>query len=190
MEILILGLVLFLVPHSVSIVSPSWRDAVAGKLGEMRWQGLYSLVAIIGFVLIIWGYVLARQSPVVLYVPPIWMRHVALLLMVFFFPLLLATYFPGKIKAFTRHPMLLSVQVWSVAHLLANGMLADVVLFGSFLVWSVTDRVSMTYREERPLPGAPPSAMNDLIAVAGGLALYFLFFFWLHAYLFVVSPVG
>lgn len=189
MEILLLGLVLFLVPHSVSIVSQSWRDAVAEKLGEMRWQGLYSLVAIIGFALIIWGYVLARQSPVVLYVPPIWLRHVALLLMVFFFPLLIAAYLPGRIKTFTKHPMLLSVQIWAVAHLLANGMLADVVLFGAFLAWSVADRVSMNFREERPLPGAPPSGFNDLIAVTGGLALYFLFLFWLHAYLFVVSPM-
>jgi len=188
--ILIAGLVLFFVPHSISIVNSPWRDRAAARIGERPWQGIYSLVAIAGFVLIVWGYGLARQDPVILYVPPVWLRHVALLLMIFVFPLFLAAYLPGRIKAVTKHPMLAATKIWAFAHLLANGTLADVVLFGSFLAWAVADRISMKHREQRPVPGAPPSKYNDLIAVVGGLALYVAFVLWLHAWLFGVSPAG
>jgi uncharacterized membrane protein len=115
---------------------------------------------------------------------------VALLLLVFVFPLLLATYLPGRIQATTRHPMLAATKLWAVAHLLANGTLADVVLFGSFLAWAVADRISMKHRVQRPVPGAPPSGLNDVIAVVGGLALYGAFVLWLHAWLIGVSPLG
>lgn len=190
MNVLIAGLILFLATHSVSIVNASWRDSVAARIGEWSWKGLYSLAALAGLVLIIWGYGLARQEPVFLYVPPIWLRHVALLLMVFVFPLLLATYLPGRIKALTKHPMLAATKLWAFAHLLANGTLADAVLFGSFLVWAVVDRISMKRREPRPVPGAPASAWNDAIAVVGGLALYVAFVLWLHVWLVGVSPMG
>ena len=190
MGVLIAGLILFLGVHSVSIVNSSWRDRVAANIGEKTWQGIYSLVAVAGFLLIIWGYGLARQEAVYLYFPPIWLRHVAMLLLVFVFPLLLAAYLPGRIKAVTKHPMLAATKLWAFAHLLANGTLADVVLFGSFLVWAVADRISMKRREERPVPGAPPSKWNDVIAVAVGLVLYVAFVRWLHALLFGVSPVG
>jgi uncharacterized membrane protein len=163
---------------------------MAARLGEWPWKALYSVVAVAGLVLVVWGYGLARAEPVVLYAPPVWLRHLALLLLVPVFPLLLAAYLPGRIKAVTGHPMLAATKLWALAHLLANGTLADVVLFGSFLVWAVADRVSMKRREERPIPSAPPSRLNDIVAVVGGLALYAAFVLWAHAWLFGVSPIG
>lgn len=190
MVVLLLGLLIFFTLHSVSIVNEPWRNRMVAKLGEERWMGLYSLAAIVGFLLIIWGYGLARYDPVVLYSPPAWMRHISMLLLIPVFPLLLATYFPGRIKAATKHPMLLATKLWAFAHLLANGMLADVVLFGAFLAWAVVDRISMKRRTERAIPGLPPAKMNDVIAVVAGLALYVAFVLWLHKWLIGVSPIG
>jgi uncharacterized membrane protein len=190
METLVAGLVLFLGVHSVSIVASDWRNRFAARIGLLPWQALYSLIAVVGFVLIVWGYALARQAPVVLYAPPAGLRHVALLLMLPVFPLLLAAYLPGRIQAATKHPMLVATKLWAVAHLLANGNLADVVLFGAFLAWAVADRISLKRRTPLPVPGAPPSAWNDAIAVVVGLALYVAFLLWLHAGLIGVRPVG
>lgn len=190
MGVLITGLILFLGVHSVSIVGSHWRSQKIERIGEMPWRGLYSLVSIAGFVLIIWGYGLARQAPVVLYIPPTWLQHVALVLLAAVFPLLLAAYFPGRIKAVTKHPMLAGIKIWAFAHLLVNGTLADVVLFGSFLAWAAADRISMNYRESRPIPSAPPSRANDAIVVVGGLVLYLAFVFWLHEWLFGVVPTA
>jgi uncharacterized membrane protein len=190
MGILIAGLLIFLAAHSVSMVNAPWRDRMAGRLGEPVWQGIYGLVSIAGLVLIVWGYGLARQEPVILYVPPVWLRHLTLLLMVPVFPLLLAAYLPGRIKSATKHPMLAAVKLWAFAHLLANGNLADLLLFGSFLIWAVADRISLKRRTPRPLPGAPPSRANDAIAVVAGLALYVVFVLWAHRWLFGVSPIG
>ena len=190
MEMLIAGLVVFLGTHSVSMVNAAWRDRVANRIGEQTWQALFALVSLVGFVLIIWGYGLARQEPVVLYAPPLWLRHVALLLLVPVFPLFLAAYLPGRIRDATRHPMLAAVKLWAFAHLLANGMLADAVLFGAFLAWAVLDRISMKRRAPRPVPGALPATYNDLIAVAGGLALYAGFLLWFHRWLIGVSPLS
>ncbi|HET7795908.1 MAG TPA: NnrU family protein, partial [Rhizobacter sp.] len=120
MTLLILGLVLFLGVHSVSIVAPAWRDAMAARAG-LAWRAGYALIAIAGFVLIVHGYGLARQSPVVLYTPPAGLRHLALLLLLPVFPLLFAAYLPGRIKAAAKHPMLAATKLWALAHLLANG---------------------------------------------------------------------
>ena len=106
------------------------------------------------------------------------------------FPLFLATYLPGRIKAVVKHPTLAAVKLWAVAHLLANGTLADVLLFGGFLAWAVADRISMQQRTQRPLPGAPPRPANDLIAIVVGLVLYGVFVTWGHQWLIGVSPVG
>ncbi len=190
MGILLLGLIIFFAVHSLSIVNAPWRDRQAARLGESRWQAIYSLAALIGFGLIVWGYGLARQDPLVLYWPSVWLRHLALLLLVPVFPLLLAAYLPGRIQATVKHPMLAATKLWAVAHLLANGMLADVLLFGAFLVWAVVDRVSLKRRAPQSVPGAPPSKANDLIAVAGGLALYVAFVLWLHVWLIGVSPIA
>jgi uncharacterized membrane protein len=140
-------------------------------------------------VLIIWGYGVARQQPILLYAPPVWMRHLSALVMLPVFPLLLAAYMPGRIKTALKHPMLAAVKFWALAHLLANGMLADVLLFGSFLAWAVADRISFKRRVARPIHTAPPSRMNDVIAVVGGLAIYVIFVLWLHVRLIGVSPL-
>ncbi|MFC4311304.1 NnrU family protein [Steroidobacter flavus] len=188
---LILGLVLFLGVHSVEIFSPTFRSSAVARLGEKPYKGIYSVLSIIGFVLLIWGYGIARQHPILVYAPPVWMRHLTLLLMLPVFPLLLAAYLPGRIKAAVKHPMLASVKLWAFAHLLANGMLADVLLFGGFLLWAVADRISVKRRAVlRPLPGPPPSKFNDVIAVVGGLALYVVFVFWLHTKLIGVPPLA
>ncbi len=190
MTVLIVGLVLFLGMHSASIVAPAWRDARVLRRGEGSWKGLYTVVSLVGFGLLIYGYGVARQSPVVLYTPPMLLRHVALLLLVPVFPLLLAAYLPGRIKTAARHPMLLAVMLWAVAHLLANGTLADVLLFGGFLAWAVADRISVGRRVQRPVPGAKAGPLNDAIVIVGGLALYVAFALVLHRWLFGVSPLG
>ncbi len=187
---LLLGLALFFGMHTVSIINEPWRDRMVATIGENAWKGLYALVSVIGFVLIIWGYGLAQDNPVILYSPPTWLRHVAMLLLVPVFPLLLAAYLPGRIKSVTKHPMLLATKFWALAHLLANGTMADVLLFGSFLAWAIVDRISMKRRTQRALPGAPTSKANDVIAVVVGLALYFAFVFWLHSLLIGVAPIG
>jgi len=190
MSMLITGLVVFFAVHSISIFNELWRDSMVAKLGEWPWKGVYSMAAIVGFMLIVFGYGLARVDPVVLYSPPMWLRHVSLLMLVPVFPLILATYLPGRIQAMTRHPMLVATKLWAVAHLLANGTLADVLLFGSFLAWAVIDRISMKRRTQGYIPGAPPSKVNDVIAVLFGLVLYAAFVLWLHAWLIGVSPLA
>ena len=190
MGLLLLGLVIFFSVHSVSIINEPWRDRMVAKIGELWWQGLFSLVAILGLVLIVKGYDLARYDPVVIYSPPVWLRHVATLLLVPVFPLLIAAYLPGRIQTATKHPMLVATKLWAVAHLLANGMLADVLLFGGFLAWAVVDRISMKHRTQRPIPGAPPSKANDFMVVVVGLGLYVAFALWLHTWLIGVAPIG
>ena len=191
MILLVLGIALFLGVHSISIVAPGWRGAQIAQRGEPAWKGLYSVVSIASFGLLIYGYGLARQSPVILYTPPVAARHISLLLMLAFFPLLFAAYLPGRISAAVKHPMLLAVKLWALAHLLANGTLHDVILFGSFLAWAVADRISVKRRTVARGPAmAPASPMNDLIAVVGGLVAYAVFVLWAHLKLIGVSPLG
>jgi uncharacterized membrane protein len=189
MSILIMGLVIFLGIHSLAIFAPGLRESIRSRLGEGPWKGIYSLISLLGFVLIVYGFGLARQSPVVLYTPPQWLRHAAFLFMLPVFPLLIAAYLPGRIKTAAKHPMLAAVKFWAFAHLLANGMLADALLFGGFLAWAVLDRISLKKRPQN-LRTAPPGRFNDAIAVIAGLALYALFIGWAHARLFGVSPLG
>jgi uncharacterized membrane protein len=190
MALLIAGLVLFLGVHSIAIVAPSMRARTIRRLGEGAWKGPYALISLVGFVLICYGFGLARQAPVVLYSPPIWLRHVALLIMLPVFPLALAAYLPGRIKTAAKHPMLAAVKFWALAHLLANGYLADVLLFGGFLAWAVADRISLKRRSApQAPPTAPPGPWNDAIAVVLGLAVYALLIGWAHARLFGVSPL-
>jgi len=192
MIVLVAGLVLFLGIHSVSIVAPGWRSAQVARRGERAWKGLYSIVSGVGLALLIVGYGLARREPVVLYTPPVALRHVALLLMVPAFPLLFAAYLPGRIRSAAKHPFLLAIKLWATAHLLANGTMADVLLFGAFLAWAVADRISVKRRsaaEAHDAPAAPARPMNDLIAVVGGLAAYVVIVFWAHRWLIGVSPL-
>ncbi len=191
MALLIAGLVLFLGTHSVSIIARPWRDAMFERLGEGPWKGLYSLASLAGFVLIVVGYGAARTEPTLLYAPPTFLRHIALLMLLPVFPLLMATYLPGRIQTFARkHPMLLATRLWAVAHLMANGMLHEVVLFGSILVWAGLDQVSLKKRNAPSPPGAPPGRWNDAIALGLGLAGYVVFVLWAHEWVTGVSPVG
>jgi uncharacterized membrane protein len=190
MAILIIGLAIFLGVHSISIVAPGLRGRALARFGEPGWKGLYAVISAAGFALLLYGFHLARQTPVVLYVPPAWMRHVTFLLMLPVFPLILAAYLPGRIKAVTQHPMLAAVKFWAFAHLLSNGTLADVLLFGGFLAWAVCDRISLKRRPPQAIRTAPAGRFNDLIAVVLGLALYALFIGWAHVRLFGVSPLG
>lgn len=189
MSILILGLVLFLGVHSVAIVAGDWRESMISRLGDKPWKGIYSVISIVGFVLLIWGYGLARQEPIVLYVPPVWTRYVTALLMLPVFIFLVAAYLPGRIKTAMKHPMLAAVKFWALAHLFANGTLADVLLFGGFLAWAVADRISFKRRPPQRIKTAPPGRFNDAIAVILGLALYFVMIHWLHVRWFGVSPL-
>ena len=191
MVLLIVGLVLFLGVHSVAIVAPALRARTIHRLGEGAWKGPYALVSLVGFVLICYGFSLARQAPVILYAPPTWLRHVALILMLPVFPLLIAAYLPGRIKTAAKHPMLAAVKFWAFAHLLANGLLADVLLFGGFLAWAVVDRISLKRRSvPQVVRTAPAGPWNDVIAVVLGLAIYGLTIGWAHVRLFGVSPLG
>jgi uncharacterized membrane protein len=189
MSQLILGMVIFFGAHSVSIVAPNWRDAMAARLGAPAWRAVYSLVSIAGFVLMLRGYAAAHVQPDVVYAPPPALRYVTGLLMLPVFPLLLAAYLPGRIKSWVRHPMLLATQAWALAHLLANGTVPDLWLFGGFLVWSTADRISVSRRPTRPIAGAPPAKFNDAMAVYFGLVLYAVFVGWAHVRLFGVSPL-
>jgi uncharacterized membrane protein len=180
MLLLIAGLVLFLGIHSLPIFSVAARDRLIVVLGRNGWRGVHALFSLAGLVLIIVGYGQARLAPVVLYAPPYWMRHVTFLLMLPVFPLIFAAYLPGRIKAKLKHPMLVAVKTWAFAHLLANGMLADVLLFGGFLAWAVADRISLKRRASTLNIEARPSAWNDVLAVVAGLALYAATLLWLH----------
>lgn len=159
MTLLIAGLALFFISHSISIINEPWRNRMAAQLGETVWQGLYGLVALAGLVFIVWGYGLAQQTPVPLYTPPPWGRSANLLLMLPVFPLLVATYFPGRIGAAVKHPMLLATLLWALAHLLVTGTLTSLLLFGCFLIWAIAtgspcgSGCSARSWEHRPPPG-------------------------------------
>jgi uncharacterized membrane protein len=186
---LLAGLVIFFAVHSIAIVAPALRTRLLGTWGEGSFKAGYGVVSLVGFILIVYGFGLARQSPILLYVPPAWMRHVTFLLMLPVFPLLLAAYLPGRIKTAFKHPMLAAVKFWALAHLLSNGRLADVLLFGGFLAWAVVDRISLKRRTQE-IRTAAPGKFNDLIAVVLGLALYGFFMARAHVWLFGVSPLG
>ncbi len=182
---LLIGIVLFFGMHSASIVALPLRDRIAAR-SEITWKAAYAIVSLLGIVLMVRGYADLRQTPTVLYVPPYWLRYVAALLMLPAFAFFIAPYFPGRIKTALKHPQLVAVKAWAAAHLLVNGTVADVLLFGSFLAWAVVDRISLKRRAPRPLPGAPESRANDIIVIVIGLLLYFVFSFWAHEALFGV----
>lgn len=189
MILLVLGLVLFLGVHSVSIFAEGFRNRTAAA-NPALWKIGYALASLVGIVLIVKGYGAARMDPVWLWTPPAWTSHLSALLMVPVFVLFVAPYLPGRISRAAKHPQLVAVKLWAVAHLLANGALADVLLFGSFLAWAVADRISLKRRTPRAIPGAPESGVNDIIAVVVGLAVYVLFVVWAHRALIGVAPFG
>lgn len=185
MSVLIVGLALFIGMHSVYIAVPAMRAAAIARIGYNPWRGVYSLVSLVGFALIVYGYGLARQDPVVLFAPPVWARHFAFVLMAAAWPLLIASFFPvpTRIGRFVRHPMLMSVTLWSVAHALAIGTLAGVMLAVVFFIWTLTARFSLIARPMNETPQAAADPKGDWIAVAVGLVLWALFLFGLHDWL-------
>ncbi len=192
MELMVLGLIVFLGVHSTRVFAEPLRAQWVARLGEKPWKGLYSLASLAGFVLLVYGYGLARQAPLVLWTPPRGMAHLAALLTLLAFVLLVAAYVPGNgIKARLHHPMVLGVKVWALAHLLSNGTLADVVLFGGFLLWSVL-LFRASRQRDRALgtvypPGRRPATWITLVV---GIAAWLVFAFWGHARLIGVSPLG
>lgn len=192
MTTLIAGLVIFLGVHSVRMLAPDWRGRMVARIGLNAWKGLYSLVSIAGFVLVVYGFGLGRHAPVLLYVPPVWARHLNSLFTLVAFVLIAAAYVPrNRLQALLGHPMLAGAALWAFGHLLATGYLHDVVLFGAFLVWALAD---FTFSRRRdPLAGtAVPAATatGDALAVAAGLVAWGVFAFWLHGWLIGVKPMA
>jgi uncharacterized membrane protein len=176
----------------VRIFADGWRSAQIARRGEGAWKGLYSVASLVGFVLIVYGYGQASTEPVVLWAPQLWARHLASLLMLLSFILLAAAYVPRNgLKAAVHHPMVLGVKVWALAHLLANHTLADLLLFGSFLVWAVLDFRSARQRDRAGNVAYPAGTLGGTLgAVVGGLVAWAVFAFWAHGFLFGVTPFG
>lgn len=192
MTSMILGLLLFLGAHSVRIFADGWRGAQLARLGAPRWKLLYSVASIAGFVLIVHGYGIARAAPEDLWQPARWLAWPASLLMLVAMVLLVAAYVPGnRIKAVLGHPMILAVKVWALAHLISNGRLVDVVLFGSFLAWAVLDFRAARRRDRTA--GASRTAGTvpaTVLTVAIGVAAWFVFARYLHTWLIGVAPMA
>jgi len=190
--LLIIGLVVFLGVHSVRIFADGWRARTIERIGLNAWKGGYSLLSLLGLALLVWGYAQARSDPLVLWLPPLWTRHLASLLVLVALALLAAAYLPGnRLKGWLHHPMLLGVMAWALAHLLANGNLADLLLFGAFLLWALLDHAAARARDRatRAVYPAGGNAMTAL-SILVGLAAWALFAFWAHQAWFGVSPLA
>ncbi len=189
---LLLGLLLFLGVHSSRIFADGWRASIIERIGPMAWKGLYSLASLLGFVLLLWGWGQARLEPQVLWATPVALRHVAALLTLVGFVLLAAAYVPGNlIKARLHHPMVLGVKTWALAHMLANNTVADLLLFGAFLVWAVVLFIVSRRRDRAQQRVEPPGRMGPTVLALGlGVLAWAAFAFWLHAALIGVRPFG
>ncbi len=192
MSMLIAGLLMFLGVHSVRVVAEDWRTQVRQRVGDNTFKGVYSVLSLLGFMLIIWGYGAARLEPVALWGSPTWTRHLAALITLPAFVLLVAAYVPGNgIKARVHHPMVLGVKTWALAHLVANNTLADLLLFGGFLVWAVFSYRAARQRDRVSRVVYPPgkAAMTAVTVLVGVLA-WAGFAFWAHAAWIGVRPFG
>ena len=192
MTVLLVGLAIFLASHSVRIFADDWRTEQIGRIGEWPWKGAVGLVSAIGFALLVWGFALARATPIELFTPPAWIRPVTILLTVPVFPLVAAAYVPGNaLKRAFGHPMVLGVIFWALAHLPASGHAADVALFGGLLVWAVADYAGARRRDRRAGIGhAGGTAVGNAVVVAGGLIAWWGFARFLHPLLIGVAPFG
>jgi uncharacterized membrane protein len=187
---LALGLALFLGIHLTRALAPQWRAAQIARLGDKGWKGVYSLTSAVGFGLILWGFSQARREPAVLWPHvPFGVNHLTALLMLVAAVLMAAAYVPrNHIKAKLKHPMTLSVKVWAFAHLIVNNTLADVMLFGSFLVWAIL--VFRAARRRPAPPVAPGTAAGTAATVVVGVALWAVFAFWAHAAWLGIAPLA
>ncbi len=189
---LIAGLLIFLGVHSVRIFADGWRTQLLQRLGEGAYKGLYSLLALLGFGLIVYGFGVARESPVMLWIPPMGTRHAASLLTVIAFVLLAAAYVPRNgIKARVHHPMVLAVKAWALGHLLANGSVAHVLLFGAFLAWGVLNFIAARRRDRAAGTQYPAGTLvGTSLTVVVGVAVWAAFAFKLHGLLIGIRPFG
>jgi uncharacterized membrane protein len=189
---LVLGLIVFLGVHSLRLAIEPWRNARVAQLGETRWKGLYSIISIAGFVLIVVGYGIARRAPVALWAPPPGVRHLTALIVAVAFVLIAAAYVPGsRIKRVIGHPMYAGIAIWAVGHLLANGTVHALVLFGAFFVWAAAGLLIWRHRDRMAHVRYPSgSAAGDARTVALGLVAWALFAFLLHGWLIGVRPLA
>ena len=187
---LILGLVIFLGMHSVRIVAEPWRLGVIANRGLPTWKAVYSLVSLVGLVLIIWGFGQARQQPVVVWQPAVAFKHLNSLFTLAAFILVVAAYVPrNHFKAWLHHPMIIGVALWALGHLLATAMLADVVLFGAFLAWAIVDWLAALRRDRAARTVyASGSAMGTLATLLIGVGAWAGFAFWAHRAWIGVAP--
>jgi len=192
MTLLVLGLLIFLGVHSTRVFAEGWRSAQLARMGEKGWKGAYAVASLAGFVMLVWGYGLARQEPVPLWTPSVGMRHLASLLTLGSFVLIAAAHVPrNSLKARIGHPMVAGVKLWALAHLLANHTLADLLLFGGFLVWAVLCFRAARARDRAAGTTYPAGTLKgNLIAVGGGVAAWVVFALWLHGPLIGVRPFG
>jgi uncharacterized membrane protein len=188
MTLLIIGIIVFLGLHLLPTVS-GLRDRLVSRFGQNGYRALFSLLSIAGFVLLVYGF--ARAPVVQVWSPPDWTRWVAIVLMLPAFIFLVAAYVPGRIKARLKHPFLVAIKIWALAHLIANGDLASIILFASFLAYAVYDRITLKRRAARGLVTVPASGppRNDVIAVVLGTVLYVVFLVWLHPLLIGTAPL-
>ena len=193
MALLIIGLIFFLGIHSVRVLAPDWRQGFINSKGSNAYKALYSSLSIVGLVVLVIGYGQTRESPQFIWFPPAVMAPIASLLVLIAFVLLIAAYVPGnRIKVVVGHPMAASVKIWAFAHLLANGRLGDMVLFGAFLAWAV-----MNYTRSRKadsVQGVVRTSRNSLaidsLTIAIGVVAWLVFAMWAHRRLIGVSPFG
>lgn len=191
MTLLILGLILFLGMHSVHMLVPDVRQQLLSKLGPYGWKAVFALVSLLGFVLLVLGYAEARASTILIWLPPQWTGHLNALLTLFAFILLVATYIPGsKLKAKVGHPMLLATKIWALAHLLSNGTLVSIILFGSILVWAIANYAVSKRRDRAAGLTRDGQWSRDVITIVVALIGYWLFAFHLHELLIGVKPFG
>lgn len=192
MTVFLTGLLLFLATHSVRIFAEDWRTRQVARWGEIGWKARSAAVSIVGFVLMVWGYGATREAPIDVWNAPIWTRHLAALLTVPAFVLLVAAYLPGsRIKARLGHPMVLGVKLWAFAHLISNGRLGDLLLFGSFLAWAILDFRAAKQRDRRAGTRYPDGTLTgDIVVVVVGVAAWALFALYGHAWLIGVAPFG
>lgn len=177
---LILGLVAFLGFHLLP-AHTRLRSRLIAAMGEIGYRIFFSVMSVLTLVLLIWAY--ANAAFVEIWSPPSWTRHIAAVLMVLSFVVLMSAFFPGRIKRALKHPMLIAIKTWALAHLIANGDLASILLFGGFLAYAVVDRILIKQRGEFAALEVSAGARNDLIAVISGIALYAAFIFGLHEWL-------